>query len=139
MNDEIKNAASVEAVVPDVFIRWISSLGMTLTPFYGKAIIHGSDLFYYDFYLESAVSLVKTEVNIATKSLVSPHTIPGGMFGVGCRFFMEDWFALRIAIRDYIFAEDNHYLVKGVKDYDNPATTGIFDNMFIYFGFSFLL
>ena len=140
-NEEMNQIASLNAVIPDVYMDWITSVGLTLTPFYGKAVLHDNLLFYYDIYLESALSLVKADLNVYKNSTVSPHYLQGGMFGVGFKIFLEDWFAIKIAIRDYIFADGNYFLPKkgAKKQFDSDPTTGIFDNKFLYYGFCFFL
>lgn len=145
-NDELGSASQVNAVIPDLFMNWTSSLGMTLTPFYGKAIIHEKSLFYYDFYLESGIGLTSVDINVDSsgglggdKIKNTSHILPGGVFGLGFRFYMENWFAIRVAIRDIIFAEGSTLKTGGKLQYDGFPTTGIFDNMFMYLGFSFLL
>lgn len=103
-------------------------------PIYGKLNLLGEFVLHYDLFVVGGVGVAGDQIEVnrrtsggAVEQIISTQVFPVIDFGFGQRFFLNDWFALRIDVRPYVFLE----FIDGQLD-PNTDTQ-------IAFGASFLL
>jgi outer membrane beta-barrel protein len=66
-------------------------------PIYGKVSLFDSSIFHFDFYITTGFGVVRFEEG---------DRMPGAASaGLGQRFMISDWLALRLELRDYLFLD----------------------------------
>ncbi|MBI3178250.1 MAG: outer membrane beta-barrel domain-containing protein [Deltaproteobacteria bacterium] len=96
------------------------------TPIYGKVSIFDDAILHFDFYASMGGGMAMVS---------SDHRMPAVNLGVGQRFFLSDWIALRWEVRDHLFVDDQE--VNGLPRSDVQSYVMFMLGASIYFPFSF--
>lgn len=64
-------------------------------PLYGKISLFGESILHFDTYLAVGGGVFKTDEGVS----------PAINFGLGQRYFVNDWLVVRVELRDYIFPD----------------------------------
>ncbi len=90
------------------YMKWTADLGISYVPIFGKFTIFNGAITHYDIHLMGGLSVVGEDVvGASVNSVTDPGlagTRPGGMLGVGLRFFVSDMISINYEIRDYIYS-----------------------------------
>ena len=92
-------------------------------PFYGKISLFGEGILHFDTYVTVGAGGFGTDAALN----------PAANFGIGQRYFINDWLVARVEIRDYIFIDNRN----GESDIQNLlilgfAVSGFFPTSFEY-------
>jgi outer membrane beta-barrel protein len=103
------------------------------SPLYGKLNLLGEVVVHYDLFLVGGVGVAGDEIEVnkrtggTVEQSISTQIFPVVDFGVGQRFFLNNWFAVRLDVRPYVFLE----FIDGQLDPNGDVQ--------VAFGLSFLL
>jgi len=102
LTDDINRELSVEGgqsfVLGTSSLQLLANANVELIPFVGKAMIFGDQLVRVDFHIDLGVGVALT----SGSGRVDNETSVAPMFGVGLRFFPNDWLSVGIDLKDYI-------------------------------------
>lgn len=79
-------------------------------PFYGKISLFGEGILHFDTYLTAGGGAFGTDAGLN----------PSLNFGIGQRYFINDWLVARVEIRDYVFMDNRG----GESDLQNLLVLG---------------
>lgn len=104
------------------------------SPIYGKLNLLGEFVLHYDLFLVGGVGVAGDQIEVnkrtsggSAEQTFSTQVFPVVDFGFGQRFFFNDWFAVRVDIRPYVYLE----FIDGQLDPNGDTQ--------LAFGLSFLL
>lgn len=83
--------------------QWRASAVVVWSPFYGKMALLDDYLSHFDINLAAGLGVVQTESPTVDRDGTQTEIKPEGALGAGFRFFLTDWFALRLDYRQGIF------------------------------------
>ncbi len=88
-------------------------LGFAFSPVYGKFSILGKNIIHFDLFLTTAVGFVLDGNDGTAFKSGNLAFNPALEIGAGGRVFLNDWFALRFELRDYVYVlRQNPFSVK---------------------------
>lgn len=96
---------------------------LTWAPLYGKISLLGEGILHFDTYLTAGPGIFKTDAGFN----------PAVNFGIGQRYFINDWLTARIELRDYIFVESRDDL----SDLQNLLVLGFSISLFFPTSFEY--
>lgn len=82
---------------------WRANAVVVWSPFYGKMALLDDYLSHFDINLAAGLGVVQTESPTVDRDGTQKEIKPEGALGAGFRFFLTDWFALRLDYRQGIF------------------------------------
>lgn len=82
---------------------WRANTMVVWSPFYGKMALLDDYLSHFDINLAAGLGVVQTESPTPERDGFETELKPEGALGAGFRFFLTDWFALRLDYRQGIF------------------------------------
>jgi outer membrane beta-barrel protein len=89
-------------------IQWSGDLALIYVPTFGKFSIMNAYSTHYDIQLMAGVGVIGEGVEAARETITEDEGLsgmrPGGMVGVGLRFFLGDMISLNLQMRNYIAA-----------------------------------
>lgn len=133
------------------------------TPWYGKLAAFGKFFVNFDFYFQAGVAFAKLENNCSGScdtftdsdpTSDNPIDIPrnpnndfplnsGNRFGIylagGMHLFLNDWIALDLSVRDYMFNDNPSGLDANLDRAVTKADSRFLNHMYLGVGLSFLL
>lgn len=72
-----------------------SELDVLWAPIYGKISLFGEGILHFDTYIAAGGGIFQTDEGLS----------PAMNFGIGQRYFINDWLVARIELRDYVFPD----------------------------------
>ena len=116
-------------------IRWLVGAEAAWSPVYGKLNVLSEQVAHFDLSLLAGPDLIATDEVLARSvalSGASPGTVmsPGGHLGLGARVFLAQSIALRLEVKDYLYA---------VKVPNMGAGKDLQNQLFAELGLSFFL
>ena len=83
--------------------QWRANAVLTWSPLYGKVALLQRKLSHFDLYLAGGFGVVGTQIPNADRTDVESAIKPEGIIGLGARFFVNEWFSLRLDYRQGFF------------------------------------
>ena len=87
-------------------IGWTLDAGLVYVPLFGKFSVMNSFFTHYDLHLMGGMAMISETAEAARETIVADDGLsgvrPGGMVGVGLRFFLGDMVSLNFQMRNYI-------------------------------------
>lgn len=83
---------------------YAGALNFGYVPGYGKFTLFNKYIWHWDIFVNAGVGLIWTEIiprNPGDQKFQNMNIMPD--FGVGTRFFLNDWLTVSFAFRDYVF------------------------------------
>lgn len=88
-------------------IDWAADIGMSYVPLFGKFSVMNKVITHYDVHVTGGVAFISESAVSASGDgsvdAIQDGVKPGGMVGVGMRFFLTDMFSLNADVRSYIY------------------------------------
>lgn len=88
-------------------VGWMLDAGLIYVPAFGKASLMNSIFSHYDIHLLGGMAIINESADSAVDGGATYPELegirPGGMFGLGLRFFMADAFSMNLQVRNYLF------------------------------------
>jgi outer membrane beta-barrel protein len=119
-------------------IRGIAGLEAAWSPIYGKLNVFAERVAHFDLSLLAGADAIlhdevlsSNEAPVAVAAGREPDTVVayGGHVGLGARLFLAEWIALRLEVKDYVYA----------VDVPNNGGTDLQNQIFTELGVSFFL
>ncbi len=133
--DALENLRSAQLSPSNADLAMIGNfvgLNVQFSPIYGKFSFFNMGLIHTDFYVTAGGGLASTEYQRPDDVWVDTGVYFMGDFCLGLRIFLERWFALRLDVRDFVFA----------ARVENATQTGfdtkIRSTLYVMFGVSLL-
>ena len=99
-------------------LTFLGSLDLQWSPVYGKLALFAESVLYFNMYLLIGPSLVLYGPTITAA--------PGGNIGLGFRFALNKWLAVRLELRDTLYGEKGYRIVgydgRGVPTIEEPVS-----------------
>jgi outer membrane beta-barrel protein len=124
--------------------KYAGALNFGYVPGYGKFTLFNKYIWHWDVFVQAGVGLIWTEIIPRDKrfeAFQNMNIMPD--FGVGTRFFLNDWMTVSFALRDYIFNDkfeptirDATQTIDQVKD---AATSKLVNNIMLTVSVGFYL
>lgn len=88
-------------------LGWALDTGLIYVPAFGKLSIMNSAITHYDFHIFGGMAVVNESADAALEG-ATPDTVlegirPGGMFGLGMRFFVGHSVSMNFQVRNYLY------------------------------------
>jgi outer membrane beta-barrel protein len=93
-------------------LLWVAGLEGAWAPIYGKLNVLAERVAHFDLALILGVDMVGHEEVLSSDQAIRLGLVPGsasslgGHVGLGARFFLSDWMAIRLEFRDLVYQVD---------------------------------
>jgi outer membrane beta-barrel protein len=88
-------------------IRWLAGAEMAWAPVYGKLNVLSEQVAHFDLSVFAGPDLIAYDEVLAKDAAASQPGVAtsfGGHVGIGARLFVAQWIALRLEVKDYVYA-----------------------------------
>jgi outer membrane beta-barrel protein len=124
--------------------KYAGALNFGYVPGYGKFTLFNRYILNWDISVSAGVGVIWTEIIpriVGDQTFQSQNIAPD--FGVGTRFFLNDWLTFSVTFRDYVFNDKFEPLSRmpgdAIGDVKAAASSQIVNNMMLYASVGFFL
>jgi outer membrane beta-barrel protein len=124
--------------------KYAGALNFGYVPGYGKFTLFNKYILHWDIFVQGGVGVFYTEIIpriVGDQTFTNTNISPD--FGVGTRFFLNDWLTVSFALRDYIFNDHFEPLMRmpgmPIDQVKGQATTQLVNNVMFFASLGFYL